>query len=571
VSPRRSGWGTPAQLAGSFLIVAALLGVAWAGRPFRSEPVPTPPAPASIAAQARAVSAQEQRQEDRLRAEDARLLTLVGGLRPGSAPYVQTVDGVDTLVLTPRGIDYETRDLIRFGAAEQQGGALLIRTNVLVAPDARLVVKAPGGQLRLRSENSGFVSVVAWKAGLELAGSTAKALTVRSWDPGRARPDDDPEDGRAYVRAVSGTMALTDVHATDLGFWAGRTGGIAWTGGSSGPARGQVTHSTFERNHYGVFASEARGLTVTGSRFTANAVDGLTLHRGTVATSVRSSTASGNGRNGISADQGSEDVTLTDVTAAGNADCGVYFSGSPLSDGPSAGGASLRSYGTVAVLGGELRGNGRAGVRIVDADHVRIVGASLEHNRDGVVLVDTAAPTTVTGTTITGGHRFGITSSGGTATLTGNRIVGGDTPIRVRNASTAVTGNTVEDAVNHGISVVGTSVSTSVVGNTIAGRGPSGLDLYRLAPGVTVDTSRNHVDGWVRDRDDWTYWSSFIPNHPMLVLWVVILGMPLTLRLRARRGGRTTGTSPYGDDLRREGPAPTRISPGRPLPPGRPA
>jgi len=141
----------------------------------------------------------------------------------------------------------------------------------------------------------------------------------------------------------------------------------------------------------------------------------------------------------------------------------------------------------------------------------------------------------------------------------------------MRNASTAVRGNTVEDAVNHGISVVGTSVSTSVVGNTIAGRGPSGLDLYRLAPGVTVDTGHNHVDGWVRDRDDWTYWSSFIPNHPMLVLWVVILGMPLTLRLRARRGGRTTGTRPYGDDLRRERPAPTRISPGRPLPPGRPA
>ena len=56
--------------------------------------------------------------------------------------------------------------------------------DVLRAQDGlyTLVVKAPGGQLRLRSENSGFVSVVAWKAGLELAGSTAKALTVRSWD-----------------------------------------------------------------------------------------------------------------------------------------------------------------------------------------------------------------------------------------------------------------------------------------------------------------------------------------------------------------------------------------------------
>jgi hypothetical protein len=556
---------------GSFLVVAALLGVAWAGGPFRSEPVPTPPEPASIAARARAVSVQEQRQEDRLLAEDARLLRVVGGLRPGSAPYVQTVGGTHTLVLTPRGIDYGTRDLIRYGAAQQQPGALLIGMDVLVAPGARLVVKAPGGELRLRSAASGFVSVVAWKAGLELAGNKAKALTVHSWDPGKARPDDDPEDGRAYVRAVSGTMVLTDVHATDLGFWAGRTGGVAWTGGSSGPAQGHITGSTFEGNHYGVFASEARGLTVAGSRFTANAVDGLTLHRRTVGTSVQSSTASANGRNGISADQGSEDVTLTDVTAAANADYGVYFSGSPLSDGPSAGGASLRAYGTVAVLGGRLRENGRAGVRIVDADDVRIVGAQLEENRDGVVLVDTAAPTTVAGTTITGDHRFGVTSSGGTATITGNRIVGGDTPIRVRNATTAVTGNTVEGAVNHGISVIGTSVSSSVFGNTIAGRGPSGLDLYRLAPGVTVDTGGNHVDGWVRDRDDWTYWSSFIPNHPLLLLWVVILGMPLTLRLRARRGGRTTGTRPYGDDLRSERPAPARIAPGRTLPPGRPA
>jgi hypothetical protein len=412
---------------------------------------------------------------------------------------------------------------------------------------------------------------VAWKAGLELAGDAAEDLTIHSWDPERAQPDADPQDGRAYVRAVSGTMELVDVHAAHLGFWAGRTGGMAWTGGSSGPAKGSIIDSTFEGNHYGVFASEAQGLSVTGSTFTANALDGLTLHRGTRGTSVQSSAASSNGRNGFSADQASEDVTLTDVTAATNAEYGVHFSGSPLSDGPSAGGASLRAYGTVAVLGGELRGNGKAGIRIVDADDVRIVGAELKENRDGVVLVDTAAPTTVAGTTITGDHRFGVTSSGGTATITGNRIVGGDTPIRVRNASATVTGNTVEDAVNHGISVIGTSVSTSVVDNTIAGRGPSGLDVYRLAPGVTLDLADNHVDGWVRDRDNWAYWSTFIPNHPMLLLWLVILGIPLALRLRARRGGQTIGTHPYRDDIRRERPRPARIPLGRSLPPGEPA
>ena len=58
----------------------------------------------------------------------------------------------------------------------------------------------------------------------------------------------------------------------------------------------------------------------------------------------------------------------------------------------------------------------------------------------------------------------------------------------------------------------------------------------------------------------------------MLVLWVVILGMPLTLPApRPARGADDRRAFRCGDDLRRERPAPARISPGRPLPPGRPA
>jgi hypothetical protein len=69
----------------------------------------------------------------------------------------------------------------------------------------------------------------------------------------------------------------------------------------------------------------------------------------------------------------------------------------------------------------------------------------------------------------------------------------------------------------------------------------------------------------VQDRDNWVYWSTFVPNHPMLVLWVVILGAPLCLAARARRNRRTVGALPYEDPIRRNRPGPPRMDLSAPL------
>src|SRR4051794_12771211 len=171
-----------------------------------------------------------ERQSGVLSDEDQRLLTLVATVRPGSAPYLQDLDGRRTLVLTAGGPSYGLSDLIDYGAAQVQAdGSVLGTQHVFVAPGARLAITAPGDTIRLASGRSGFASVVAWKADLVLAGEPGQRLTVTSWDNGGPGPDESVIDGRAYIRDVSGDMELRYTDVSDLGFWAGRTSGVAWT------------------------------------------------------------------------------------------------------------------------------------------------------------------------------------------------------------------------------------------------------------------------------------------------------------------------------------------------------
>jgi hypothetical protein len=113
-----------------------------------------------------------------------------------------------------------------------------------------------------------------------------------------------------------------------------------------------------------------------------------------------------------------------------------------------------------------------------------------------------------------------------------------------------VQGNAVREGSRHGISITGNSAGTSVTGNSITGSGPSGLDVYRLTPGQRVFLRGNDTDGWDVTRGAAAYWRSFVPNHPALVLWAVVLGLPLLAAGRGRRQGIPMGAHPYPDVLR---------------------
>src|SRR3954466_16165730 len=119
------------------LLIGALLAVPVA---LASPDPPDPPAPARLPAQTASTAVSDTQvaaepQYSALAHEDERLLALGGSVRPGSGPYVDQVNGQDTLVLTARGPAYGLRDLRAVGAVTSlPDGSVLLTQSVLVAP-----------------------------------------------------------------------------------------------------------------------------------------------------------------------------------------------------------------------------------------------------------------------------------------------------------------------------------------------------------------------------------------------------------------------------------------------------
>lgn len=211
---------------------------------------------AATAASPQAVQTSVQsgdRQAGLVAGEDARLIGVRAALArtpTGSdglqAPFRISSDGAYTLVLTARPAPYTLGDLSKLEPQTLTllpDKSLLIEENIVVADGATLTLGGGGPlTLRLDSEARIFTSIISLGGRLQLQGSAVSPLTITSWDPANTGPDTDLSDGRAYIRAVGGTVAVNYLHATDLGFWSGRTGGVALTG-SNRPATGVIGRS----------------------------------------------------------------------------------------------------------------------------------------------------------------------------------------------------------------------------------------------------------------------------------------------------------------------------------------
>lgn len=477
-------------------------------------------------------------------AEDDRVYAIVSS--PSSeAPYeVPAVAPsiVPTVVLTPRERPYDLPALQRLGAAEPLGGGdWMLTRSVLVGRGAVLRIVAPGTTLRMASGTAGFTSIIAFKGGLMLGGAPGAPLAVTSWDPAAQAVDIALDDGRSYVRSVGGRMDLTHVQAADLGFWSGRTGGVAWTGSAGEPGTGSATATTVERSHYGLFTSKVEGLTINGGAVRDNATDGLLVHRESTGVTVRELEATGNGRHGVAVSAGTGRILLSGITADGNAGSGIRLDGAPLAASASAGGASTAPGSGFTVERSTVTGNGDTGILAAGTAGLVLRDNAVSGSPDGIVVRGAAVGPDVSGNTVAAGD-FGIAVRDGVtgARLTGNTVGASTVAVQVADADAALRRNTVSDAARYAVSLVGAVDGSAVEGNALGGRGPAAIDVNRVGLGSNVAITGNDERAWTVDRDDVAYWTSYVLDHPLILLWLLILLLPIAAQLRARhrRGER---------------------------------
>jgi hypothetical protein len=163
----------------------------------------------------------------------------------------------------------------------------------------------------------------------------------------------------------------------------------------------------------------------------------------------------------------------------------------------------------------------------------------------GIVARLDASGVAITGNQLIGQARQGIAVRDGVtrATVTGNVTEDTDTGVYIRDSRAEVRGNTIEEAHNHGVSLVG-SIGGSVVSyNVIAGVGPSAVDNSRAGSGITI--KENQTFAW---HDTSSFWIKF--RHymsPMTMLWTSILLLILFAAGRGRKHRNMLGMHPYRD------------------------
>ena len=149
-------------------------------------------------------------------------------------PYRLATGSAYTLVLTQRRDAYTIRDPLSLAPqtfVQQPDGGYLLSEHIVVQSGATLNLAASGGlRLRLASDADGFVSIVNYGGTLNIQGTKGRPVTIGSWNRDTDAADLLTNDGRAYLRSIGGQVRLKHLQLTDLGFWSGRTGGLALTG-----------------------------------------------------------------------------------------------------------------------------------------------------------------------------------------------------------------------------------------------------------------------------------------------------------------------------------------------------
>ncbi|ACZ22756.1 hypothetical protein Sked_28540 [Sanguibacter keddieii DSM 10542] len=306
----------------------------------------------------------------------------------------------------------------------------------------------------------------------------------------------------------------------------------------------QIQDVTFSDNAFGLFVMNAEGVVVSGSRIEDSLVDGLVMHRDVTASTVVSTTSTGNAVDGFRLARSTSGIVLERLTSTGNGRNGISIEGTPLADGPSATGTGTAMSGANSVSESTVTGNGRYGIDVVGGTTIEVDANTVTDNPAGIVVSEGATAVTLTDNTVEGAGQQGISlrSAGTDAQVTGNTVLGGEIGIYARDAGGTFERNTVDDVTNHAITLVGATGGSVVSDNTVGGRGPSAIDVARTT-GVTV--SDNSTDGWDSTKPLSTVLRQIF--QPLTVVWLLLALLVLVTALTSIRHRNAGVRHPYAN------------------------
>lgn len=518
----------------------------------------------------------------------------------GRNPFRVNTGSDYTLVLTARTSPYTLADLLALEPETlllQPDGSYLLKEGIYVERGATLNLSSTAGlTLKLLSDAQGFASIISYGGDIIVAGSAAHPVTVESWNPQTQAPQTDLTNGRSYIRAIGGQMAISYVNARALGFWSGDTGGIALTG-TTRPAAGstsysgtasksaklnsnqvsvtplgsssglsalftvpgmsfvsaKIDHATVNGDAFGLYFSTAQGVAISNSTVTGSLVEGIVLHRLTTEVEIQNVTSNQNVGPGFDVSRAAQQVQILDCTADYNLGNGFTVNGQPISQGASASGEPLGSYGNNSVTSSTAQGNAHYGIEVQGGVNIALNGNTIVGNQMGIVVTKATDTITISHNDLTRQNRQGIALINGVtkAAVTGNTVQGAATGIYVRDSVVELAGNTVGGASLHAITMVGADAGSVVKDNTLGGAGVSAIDTHRVTGSVTL--GHENTLGW----DDTTPLLKRVAAmiRPLTIIWLTIFTV---LVVAAYRNWRTRNGSAKRHDRRRAALAPGR-------------
>jgi hypothetical protein len=332
-------------------------------------------------------------------------------------------------------------------------------------------------------------------------------------------------------------LDLRYVRVSSLGFWSGRTGGVAWTGVSRRPSTGSAASSTFTGDTYGAFVSRGDQVQFSDDLFEGNELDGLRLHRNAVGSTVTGSAAARNGGNGFAVGRGATGNVLRRDLSVHNQGNGFLLDGQPLVSGASpSGDRTVASSGTV-VEGSDAEVNRRAGI-IVEGGVGTVVSRNIVCGPvTGIAVRVGATGTLVANNEVRCGGRVALSVGPAVTgtTVAGNTLSRARIGLLIRNSpGVRIMDNNFNGISLFGISVRGSSAGVVGDGNVISGLGFQPVDTRG---GATPPQMTNS------DLQDWHHRSDlsvtgYLRYHPILTTWLVIASLVVVSWLVIQRVGR---------------------------------